>query len=106
MSDIIKDGGSAFPGVPDLWQTGPDGARRLSSAWGVEGSPGMSLRDYFAASALQSLIHTGVEGTVKDAANRLGIEAKDYKFQIHWPMLCAMDAYAFADAMIAERNKH
>lgn len=63
-------GGSAFPGIVER----PAG-----------GVPGMSLRDYFAAEAMQALIaHYGDEGH----------DAK-----------CASLAYGFADAMLEEREK-
>ena len=70
--------------------------RALSAALGYSESyvsrkfrvlSGMSLRDYFAASALQGLM----------ANNRL--EAKGAEKNI--PEIC----YGFADAMLAERNK-
>lgn len=65
-----NDGGQAFP-------TDVDRASR-----GVV--PGMSLRDYFAASALQGMISHDDSGSLK---------------------LFACAAYEFADAMIAEREK-
>lgn len=57
----------AFPGA-DPWE---------------EVEPGMTLRDYFAAKAMQGMLMRGY-GNIE-----------------HLPV----DAYAFADAMIAEREK-
>ena len=51
---------------------------------------GMTLRDYFAGQALAGYIaHLGAQG---HAASRFTEE-------------CAMEAYRFADAMLAERSK-
>lgn len=68
MSREIKTGGSAFP-LPMGSET-------------TQGSEGMTLRDYFAAQAMSSLI--AEEWAPKD---------------------CARQAYEFADAMIEARGK-
>lgn len=73
MSKPLNDGGSAFPVSVGM---GP-----LSANFA---SPGMSLRDWFAALAMQAMT-TGV-----DEPNETWI---------------ASHAYFLADAMIAERNK-
>lgn len=56
---------------------------------------GMNLRDYFAAKAMQAVIHEGCydyeEGGSDTAIARCRFAARD--------------AYAFADAMLAERAK-
>lgn len=80
MSTLPKDGGAAFPVPPE----------RLNN---FNGDPhwsypytGMTLRDYFAAAALQGML----------AGSSLGqTSQKDY----------AWAAYAQADAMLAERTK-
>ena len=67
MNEKIKTGGSAFPknyGIPN---------------------EGMTLRDYFAAKAMQGLLISSSE---------YGIEEQD----------CAKYAYQYADAMLAERE--
>lgn len=69
MSIQINDGGPAFPNVP------PDSQY---SKWDM----GMTLRDYFAAAALQSMTITG-QYTFADYAN---------------------DAYQLADAMLKARE--
>lgn len=68
MSREIKTGGSAFP-LPMGSET-------------TQGSEGMTLRDYFAAQAMSSLI--AEEWAPKD---------------------CARQAYEFADTMIEARGK-
>lgn len=75
MSDQIKDGGAAFPGEKDERFGQPNDCNE-----------GMSLRDYFAAKAMQGLIASNDEG----AGDRL-TELPEYAYQI-------------ADAMIAARQ--
>lgn len=72
-----NDGGRAFP-VHVMWHD-HNGDEH------TETHEGMSLRDYFAAKAMQSLC------TFSGCADRV-------------PEL-AIQAYAFADAMLAERGK-
>ena len=73
----IKDGGSAFPSTQYVSGISPTGH-----------SVGMTLRDYFAAKAMQGLLAqrlgTALSSTVETAA--------DY-------------AYAMADAMLKAREK-
>lgn len=71
------DGGSAFPVMPPV---SPDGL--IPGGFPSEPEFGMSLRDYFAAAAIQGLVYAGLNK--EDVAKR---------------------AYAIADAMIAERSK-
>lgn len=81
MSEAIKDtGGPAFPCTNDQFTSG--------SPQHGDASPGMTLRDWFAGQALAGLL----------AANATygGTERRD---------LVTADAFAHADAMIAERNK-
>ena len=73
----INDGGPAFP----LQSIGPDF---------TPGYAGMSLRDYFAAEAMQGLVS--------------GHFAK-YGHEDYWPRPeIASEAYEIADAMIAARK--
>lgn len=83
MSAEIKDGGPAFP-RQHVVADANDRAFKLGSA-------GMSLRDYFAANALQGLLShpTGR----KAAAGQSVVEAH------------AVAAYEYADAMLAAREK-
>lgn len=76
------DGGCAFPTI------------RRAHHWQDGNAPGMSLRDYFAAAALQGIIAHGSDAPIRDMADRTragGFEAAA--------------AYAWADAMLEERVK-
>lgn len=78
MTDFLKDGGPAHPVNFDFQKFKPENdevARRLLS--------GMSLRDYFAAKAMQALIAAPDQGTFDTIA---------------------MDAYELADAMLKARS--
>jgi hypothetical protein len=75
MSEI-KDGGSAFP--IDSYMLNPNATEKE-----IKEAQGMSLRDYFAAAALQGLVQGEFE-----------------RFR-H----LATDAYMIADCMLAERAK-
>lgn len=58
---------------------------------------GMTLRDYFAAKAMQGLV--GNDGSlcrICQIAGEKGVEA---------PAMISLEAYALADAMLAERAK-
>lgn len=70
MNSKIDDGGPAFPAV--------------TMHGALVGMPGMTLRDYFAAAALQ--------GMLADPSNGLAARSS------------AMSAYIFADAMLTERK--
>jgi hypothetical protein len=73
-------GGAAFPTLGDAYMQVADGSWQPKSAYGMEGEPGMLLRDYFAAAALPHLMaHLNVRG-------------------------CAARAYEMADAMLAARE--
>lgn len=81
----INDGGPAFP-FPIVSQNQTTGE---TSLWQTEG--GMTLRDYFAAAALQGYI-----------ANYAGADVDP--FSAHARISTAKRCYAMADEMIAERN--
>jgi hypothetical protein len=71
------NGGPAFPKAGlDPWHKA------------VEVSPGMTLRDYFAAKAMYANLQTITEFPDE-----------------HWRIGLAMDAYLMADAMLEVRNK-
>ena len=91
----VKDGGNAFPCGSDL---GP-ASNIVDGGYG-----GMTLRDWFAGQALSTAAQdTG--GTVASAAKELGIPIGEYDGKKHWPKLVAKSSYAFADAMLTEREK-
>ena len=76
----VDQGGPAFPNVPD-------GAGDRWANWDT----GMSLRDYFAAQALQGFIASGRINTDRASS--------------YYADSIAGNAYKLADAMIRERNK-
>ena len=76
----MKDGGPAFP-------------QMLGERYEPMSTEGMSLRDYFAAKAMQGLIL--VLKHIKSDVNETE--------QV--PIAIAETAYEFADAMIAERGR-
>jgi len=86
MSAPINDGGPAFPTPGEDFIEGPQG-RLPASAWGMQGSPGMSLRDWFAGQALAGVISacyfTGGPASYAEVAEQ---------------------AYAYADSMLAARK--
>ena len=83
-----ETGGSAFP--RPFSQKG-----NFSDSGHYPKQDGMTLRDYFAAKAMQAVIAEGCydyeEGGTETAVARARFAARD--------------AYLFADAMLAERNK-
>ncbi|HZW19501.1 MAG TPA: hypothetical protein VFF71_11905 [Luteimonas sp.] len=79
----MNDGGPAFPQSVHRSDRGME--------W-VESEDGMTLRDYFAAKAMASMIGTSAAPTYVG-----GLEgAESY---------CAVAAYKMADAMLVARNK-
>jgi hypothetical protein len=79
MTTQTDNGGPAFPVAPTM---NPDG-----SVW-YHGKDGMSLRDYFAAAALQGFLAQPLDSGCN-----------------YVPRLCAQSAYDFADAMLAARKE-
>ena len=90
----MKDGGPAFPGIAKSQCS--DG-RQAEFA----GPSGMSLRDYFAAAALQGVINTQM--TIEGAAALKG--AMESEGWDNPRLTIAAMSWALADAMIAERGK-
>ena len=85
-ADTSKD--SAFP-VPGMPAYSPEGIPLnpwAGHGWAVDPQAGMTLRDYFAAKALEGFLHR-----------------KEYD-DVTFPD-AATDAYRYADAMLAERSK-
>jgi len=78
-----KEGGPAFP----------------SPRWEGWGSPqeGMTLRDYFAAKAMQSLLMQ--PDRVADAITSLGLDKSEVANHV------SLGAYHFADAMLKAREQ-
>ena len=61
---------------------------------GIDFTMGMTLRDYFAAKALQGLLSSGWCGEARELAPKSGSQE------------VATDAYIMADAMMRARNGH
>lgn len=80
MEKTIDDGGPAFPTPTEVYDQGTRSA-----------TAGLSLRDYFAAKAMQTLLLTG----------RATVELSDADFM----MEISRGSYRMSDAMIASRNK-
>ncbi len=96
MSD--KDGGSAFPkngwmesGVMD--EDYPDDPSKAGNMW-HEPHAGITVRDYFAAAALQGLCVNHSEAFFKTTGS-----------DEHPQNTVSRLAYSYADAMLKERNK-
>ena len=82
-----ETGGPAFPRQDVVW-TMDNGTQT-----GTEGHPGMTLRDYFAAKAMQGILSAWYQTKDKNVMHddKMGTFA-------YW-------SYGMADAMIAERAK-
>jgi hypothetical protein len=82
------DGGSAFP--RSVWTSDVDGLKAEAF------NNGMSLRDYFAAKAMQAAF-AGVGA--QQVANR------DQRYdETNWSTVVALNAYEMADAMLKARD--
>lgn len=79
MADRINGGGPAFPRVPTQWGDG-------IAVWG---EPGMTLRDYFAAKAMQGDLSSW-QGDPGSWVNGRSVLARRY--------------YLLADAMLIARS--
>jgi hypothetical protein len=84
---MFNDGGSAFP---TKVITGTEYIENVGNRHTYDEYPGMTLRDYFAAKALSSIVIICVDDP------RGG---KDY------PEYCAEQSYAIADAMLKAREQ-
>lgn len=84
-----NDGGPAFARGGCNWtEDHGDGA------WSQEG---MSLRDYFAAKAMQAAFSGAGARMVADRDSRYD--------ETNWAQVVALNAYEMADAMLAQRQK-
>ena len=92
------DGGPAFPcdtGAEVKYEKTEGGMREIGTYFAPKQVPGMSLRDYFAAAALQGfLAHYGNDFPFSVAGNTQDDDE-----------IAASMSYAVADAMLAERAK-
>ncbi len=104
----IKNGGPAFPQVPEL-DLGKDGEITLRC-------DGISVLDYFAAEAMKSVLEqastdqdfqrVGAELRVKDSKTweAASLEERGYLICKRIGQYAAKSSYIFADAMVAERE--
>jgi hypothetical protein len=83
-----NNGGPAFPVPPETF------AAEFHSH-----APGMSLRDYFAAKAMQSIFAGDGATMVANCDGR-------YNGETNWADVVALNAYEMADAMLKEREKN
>lgn len=93
----VNDGGPAFP--QPLFRQGDGGVTNPSDGWGLGG---MSLWEYFAAHAPDSL--TAANPALADVCALLGVSEEDYNWTIHWPQAVAILRTRYADAMLARRG--
>lgn len=82
-------GGPAFPGHSSV----AGGANSGMYGGGFVASQGMTLRDYFAAKAMQGLL-----------SNQLMGDASIHKSATEWLGDISVSAYEFADAMLRARE--
>lgn len=83
----INDGGAAFP-IPSYLDKPTENGERLI----IMESNGISLRDYFASKAMQSLISSLEHIDLRKGADNLHVQL-------------ALTSYQLADSMLAERKK-
>jgi hypothetical protein len=86
-------GGPAFPAPAEQLMRDPNGEMISASAFGYHQQEGMTLRDYFAAKAIQS-IYARLGGSSSAGNNHDGLLTH-----------MAEDAYAMADAMLTARGE-
>ena len=101
MSTKKDNGGPAFPGNGEQFVEGAHGIMP-QSAYGMQGHEGMSLRDYFAAKAMQSLIDKYPRITVPEDEPEMG--PQETKARNLMESICE-GAYGYADAMLNAREK-
>jgi hypothetical protein len=89
----MKDGGPAFP-LQTRIPSGTGGVVDTERYEQMSAIRGMSLRDYFAAAALQGIIACPTAHRVKDTG--VEVNTMDQAAEI---------AYQYADAMLLEREK-
>ena len=95
-----RDGGPAFPTLGDEFMDTPNDGRQPKSAYGMDGAPGMTLRDYFAAKAMAAEL--AAAGGDDVAARIVGEEANRHGRTVEQQI--AWNAYEVADAMLAARE--
>ena len=84
-------GGSAFPYGEKIIEIDTYGDNRTETTYGMQ--EGMTLRDYFAAKAMQTLLEAAITSDVSVELRNKAV------------MLVATTAYQIADLMLIERSK-
>lgn len=95
---MAEDGGPAFPFIPNQQMMLPNGTWDQNTDFG---EPGMTLRQWYAGLAMQSIASAQLTDDNVRAAN-VKI-AREEKCSI--TELCTSAAYDYADAMIAHEAK-
>jgi len=90
-----NDGGPAYP-IMDTWHKEKDGS------YSAGHSEGMTLRDYFAAKAMERFMDEWIEGVRAGKYNQ-ALEGDLDDDSCHH--IIAHDAYAMADAMLKAREQ-
>jgi hypothetical protein len=98
LSAGIDDGGPAFATPPATYKKWDDGEEYEKTR---DGQPGMTLRDYFAAKAMASIIREAHKDARTDGTTIMyGYEGEGW---VH-AQASALEAYVMADAMLAARK--
>lgn len=102
MSNTKNTGGAAFPTTGEQFVEGVHGIQP-QSAYGMQGSEGMTLRDYFAARAMHGIV-SGVSSLDKEGEERVRKDwLKSYPGRT-WGQAASEQAYHIADAMLKARD--
>lgn len=91
--NVVKDGGAAFPQVSE-WKADSSGAACNTGYKVTASTNGMSLRDYFAAKAMQVIYTADIEWNTAAKIN----PHEPHRQIAFW-------SYQLADAMLAERER-
>ncbi len=107
MSDAkVNDGGPAFPAVKTtIERVQGHGYEAVTVV-----DPGMSLRDYFAAKAMQAMLSCYKDTLLGDRSDGNDFDYSTFNRETAIDMNegckeIAQDAYAFADAMLKARHQ-
>jgi len=100
MKMAIEDGGPAFPFTPNQQMQLPNGTWDQNTDFG---DPGMSLRDYFAAKAMQSIVSNWYR-TYLEEDNHTTEQLDSMIADAECRDDMSMQAYAIADAMLNARQ--
>lgn len=100
----IDDGGPAFPGAMDQLFYSREGDLQFASQYVGMPSPGMSLRDYFAAHVSVEEAQALAPDTADGCRKFLGMSQDEPWDGSRYVDILAIIKYEIADAMIARRK--